>query len=97
MLYIDNIRIYKVDEYNYSYDYLGYVEKKTGEMVLEWKQSRKYFGNLKQCLDSIKEKLLRDKLDVKTKDLSVDEYIKEIEKLNGAYVNCELVCKEIIL
>ena len=92
MLFIDNIKIYKLDEYNYSYEYLAEVEKKTGEKVMEWKPSRSYFGNLKQCLNSIKDKLVKDK--IHSKDMSVDDLISYLNKLKNEYENCKLISKE---
>lgn len=89
MLYIDNIRIYKVDEYNYSYEVYKEKTKKDGIKEKVWVKSNSYFGTLDNCLKSIKDKVIKDL--IKTNEMNVEDFIYELEKLHNCYVKLSFI------
>lgn len=93
MIVIDTVRIYSVDKFCYSFDFLKSVKKKeTGLTEKEWFSSKKYYGTLVQTLDGVKEHLIKEKIELEI--YSIDGFIKEINKLKNAIVKIDLQARE---
>lgn len=93
MIVIDNVKIYRLDKYCYSFDYVKKVTKKeTGKVEEEWFSSKRYFGTLIQTLEAVKEYLLKEKIELDV--FTPQQFIKEIENLKDAIIKIDLKIRE---
>lgn len=81
-LYIDNVRIIKLDDLNYTYEVYKKVEKKDKTIEYKWVASSSYYSSITHCLTAIKNKVISQC--IKTKRMNVDEFIKVLTKLNDS-------------
>lgn len=93
MITIDNVRIRVADDRNLTYAvYVKVVNKKTKEERYDWVESNRWFGKLEHCLLDIKNKIAMSLIE--TKDLTPQEFVKELETILNGYVKIEVNVKD---
>lgn len=91
-LYIENIRIVKLDNLNYTFEVYGKVEKKDGSVEYKWMPSNCYYSNITSCLNGVKNKIINDY--IKLRKSSVGEFLALLNKINNSIVNLVIKTKE---
>jgi hypothetical protein len=91
-VYIDNYRIVKLDDLNYTYDIYREVKSKQGTSEFRWVNIGGYYGSIEVCINSLKSKIVGDYL--QTRKMKTDEFVKLLEKMKTLYVDMIIKVKE---
>lgn len=83
----NNIRIVRIDKYNYSFEHYKEIEIKK-DKKMEWVRVGGYYATLPSCLEAVKRYLID--FSIENNDFTIEELKNEIEALNGAYIKCKL-------
>lgn len=77
---VDNVRIYKCDDLNYTFDIFGEQRNfKTKESKLGWKKSNKYYHTLEECLDAVSKAFINETINLSI--YTPKEFCKRINQL----------------
>ena len=91
-LYIDNVRIIKLDDLNYIFEIYRKVKNREGLEIDKWVADGGYYGSLTSCLTAVKNKVISEY--IKLRRISVSEFIKLLEKINNAVISVIIKIKE---
>lgn len=88
---LNNIRIRKLDDLNLTFDEYREVRNlKTQETTMKWIHVGGYYGNMKSCLEAIKNYIINSYANID----DYKEVLDKINELNNCIINCVLRCNE---
>lgn len=94
MIKLNNYSIRKIDQYNFTYAIYKEAEAprtkgRKPQNNCYWVESKKYFGSLSQCLESIKNEIISNVAEAKDHDQST--LLNDISRLQSAIDNLHIV------
>ena len=94
MIDLKNFRVVKLDSWNWTFEQFREIKSKdkTQPTKIDWVRVGGYYGNMKQCLNALKDYIIND--DVNKNDYDTESLIEKINMLNNSYVNCKILVKE---